>query len=67
MPDHEGISSAAELGQMISVVSENLADEEAMLPICLRQVLNPHRQSSFDSVELCPRSTNQVKEPVCRE
>ena len=40
MLDHEGISSAAELRHVKLVVSENLIDDEALLLICLRQVLN---------------------------
>ena len=40
MHDLEGISSAAELRHVKSVASENLTGKEAMLLICLRQVLN---------------------------
>ena len=40
MLDQEGISSAAELRWVKVVVSENLIDEEALLLICLRQVLS---------------------------
>ena len=35
MPDHDGMSSAAELRQVEVVVSETLTDEEVMLLICL--------------------------------
>ena len=62
---HEGISSAAVSRQVESVVSETLTGEEAMLLICLRQVLS--NDSQVWTVLNVPRSTNQVKDLVCRE
>ena len=60
---HEGISSVAQLRQVKSVVSENLL--RCCSSVCDKfWMSNVRRVLTLLNVS---RSTNQVKEPVCRE